>query len=164
MRELSLPHRVNAVFAACDGVNYLTEKGDAEKFFRAAFAALKPGGGLFFDVSSRWKLENVLGDRLLGGDGKQAAYLWQNHYDAKTRIVQMDLSVFIRQTDGRYVRCDETHFQRAYETDELLSALRAAGFVRARAFAQKGLEPPEAQDDRIFLAAVKPEKTGGNLK
>ena len=164
MRELSLPHRVNAVFAACDGVNYLTEKGDAEKFFRAAFAALKPGGGLFFDVSSRWKLENVLGDRLLGGDGKQAAYLWQNHYDAKTRIVQMDLSVFIRQTDGRYIRCDETHFQRAYETDELLSALRAAGFVRARAFAQKGLEPPEAQDERIFLAAVKPEKTGGNLK
>ena len=45
MRTLSLHRPVDAVVAACDGVNYLTE--GAEEFFAAAYRALKPGGILF---------------------------------------------------------------------------------------------------------------------
>lgn len=156
MRRLSLHRPVDAVFCACDGVNYLTEPEGAQAFFAAAVKALRPGGGLFFDVSSAWKLQHVLGDNLLGGDGKQAAYLWQNHYDEKRRIVQMDLTLFIRQADGRYARTDETHFQRAYETDELLESLKKAGFERAEAFGQKEIKPPCPKAERIFFAAVKP--------
>lgn len=156
MRALELPRRVDAVFSACDGVNYLTEEGDAAQFFRAAYAALKPGGGIFFDISSAYKIKHTLGNHLLGGDGREAAYLWQNTYNAKTRVVQMDLSVFVRQPDERYVRCDETHFQRAYETDEIFAALGAAGFVGARAFGGKGLNAPEERAERIFFAALKP--------
>ena len=161
MRALELPRRVDAVFSACDGVNYLTGEGDAAAFFRAAYAALKPGGGIFFDISSAYKIETVLGNNLLGGDGREAAYLWQNSYNEKTRVVQMDLSVFIRQPDERYIRCDETHFQRAYDTDEILDALGSAGFAGARAFGQHGLKAPGRTAERIFFAARKPAKQEG---
>lgn len=156
MKTLSLHRRVDAVFCACDGVNYLIKPEDCAQFFRAAFDALRAGGGLFFDVSSAWKLRTALGDRLLGGDGEQAAYLWQNHFDEKKRVVQMDLSVFIKQENGLYARCDETHFQRAYETDELLAMLSEAGFAGVRAFAAKGLGAPDARAQRVFFAARKP--------
>lgn len=156
MTNLALHRRVDAIFCACDGVNYLTEPGDCAQFLNAAFAALRPGGGLFFDVSSAYKLRNILGNNLLGGDGEQAAYLWQNHFDEKKRIVQMDLSFFIRQEGGLYARCNETHLQRAYETEELLGMIEQAGFVCARAFAPRGLGAPGERAERVFFAALKP--------
>ncbi len=156
MAHLSVHKSVDAVFCACDGVNYLTRKPACAQFFASAFRALRPGGGFFFDISSAYKLRCVLGNNLLGGDGRQAAYLWQNHFDAKHATVQMDLTFFLRQENGLYTRCDETHFQRAYEADELLAMLEEAGFVRARAFGPQGMKPPQERDERLFFAAVKP--------
>ena len=66
MKKLALTRRVDAVLATCDGVNYLTEEGDVKSFFAAAYAALKPGGMLCFDCSSRHKLETVMGDAFFG--------------------------------------------------------------------------------------------------
>ena len=49
MRRLALTRRVDAVLATCDGVNYLTAPDDVRAFFRAAYAALKPGGALLYE-------------------------------------------------------------------------------------------------------------------
>ena len=38
MRRLTLPRRVGAVLATCDGVNYLTTPQDVKAFFSAAYA------------------------------------------------------------------------------------------------------------------------------
>ena len=78
MRRLALPHPVDAVICACDGVNYLLKPGDVKAFFSSARAALKTGGVLEFDISSRYKLEHVLGNGFFGEERPDAAYLWQN--------------------------------------------------------------------------------------
>ena len=49
MRRLTLPRRVGAVLATCDGVNYLTSQEDVKAFFAAAYQSLLPGGALCFD-------------------------------------------------------------------------------------------------------------------
>ena len=59
MRRLALHRPADAVLAVCDGVNYLTLKG-AEGFFANAYAALREGGMLLFDISSRYKLSTIL--------------------------------------------------------------------------------------------------------
>lgn len=53
MRKLLLHRPMDAVFCACDGVNYLTTPEDARAFFAAAYRALRPGGGLFFSIFPR---------------------------------------------------------------------------------------------------------------
>ena len=159
MRGLTLGRRVDAVLCTCDGVNYLTGEGDAAAFFRAAYAALRPGGGLFFDVSTAHKLRDVLGDAFFGEERDDVCYLWQSRYDAAARVAEMDVTFFVREADGRYRRFRELHRQRAYETEELEAALRAGGFCGVRIYGGQTLQAPCAQDERIHLAAFRPPET-----
>ncbi len=84
MRALSVPRRVDCVLSTCDGVNYLTGPEDVRAFFTAAFAALKPGGALIFDVSTPDKLKNTLGNNTLYSDDDSVSYIWRNAWDEKT--------------------------------------------------------------------------------
>ncbi len=157
MRRMLLHRPMDAVFCACDGVNYLTRLSDVKAFLEAAYRALRPGGGLFFDVSTRRKLEERLGNNCLGDDGETVSYLWQNHYHAPSRTLQMDLTLFVRQADGRYARFLETHFQRAHEEEELASLLEEAGFAHIRAYGDRTFSPPSQKDERMHMAAVRAE-------
>ena len=73
-----------------------------QRFFTAAFDALKSGGVLAFDISSRHKLENVLGNGFFGEERDDAAYLWQNSLDAQKHIVDMDITFFVQERGGLY--------------------------------------------------------------
>ena len=73
MKKLTLPRRVGAVLATCDGVNYLTTPEDVRAFFGAAYRNLLPGGALCFDCSTRHKLEDVMGDAFFGEERDGAA-------------------------------------------------------------------------------------------
>ena len=157
MRALTLGRRADAVLATCDGVNYLTDLEGVRAFFRAAFLSLCPGGGLFFDISSRYKLSQVLGDAFYGEERESVCYLWQNRWQEARQTVEMDLTFFVREADGRYRRFDEEHVQRAHEVGELLAALARAGFAQGRALSGMTMEPAGAQDERIHFTARRPE-------
>lgn len=157
MRHLLLHRPMDAVFCACDGVNYLTRPEDVQAFFDAAFRALRPGGGLFFDVSTPYKLEHVLGDRCLGCDDEAISYLWQNHYDPRHALLQMDLTFFVRTQDGRYDRFAETHVQRAHTQEALAAQLLRAGFLNPVFYGDRTFQAPGAREERMHVAAVRPE-------
>lgn len=158
MRALRLHRPMDALFCACDGVNYLVRPADVQAFFAAAFAALRPGGGLFFDVSSEYKLSTTLGNTCLAEDGERIAYLWQNHYDTASRTIQMDMTFFVRAEDGRYTRFGETHFQRAHTQQELVQWLRDAGFAQVSVYGDKTLAAPAPDEARIHFAAIRPQQ------
>lgn len=82
MRRLALHRPADAVLAVCDGVNYLTLKG-AEGFFANAYAALREGGMLLFDISSRYKLSTILGNNTFAEDESAAAYIWKTHMTSR---------------------------------------------------------------------------------
>ena len=101
MRQLRLHRPVDAVLATCDGVNYLLQDVDAAAFFQSAWDAIKPGGGLFFDVSTPYKLEHLLGSQFMGEDRRDVTYMWQNRYFPERQQVEMHLAIFVRsRTDG----------------------------------------------------------------
>lgn len=157
MRKLLLHRPMDAVFSACDGVNYLVRPGDVQSFFAATYQSLRPGGGFFFDISTEHKLRNTLGNNCLGEDREAVSYLWQNHFDEKSCTLQMDLTFFVRGRDGRYDRFTETHFQRAHTADEIIGWLREAGFIHHAVYGDRTFSPPKETDARIHFAAVKPE-------
>lgn len=158
MRALTVPAPRDAVLATCDGVNYLLSEKDVKRFFCGAYAALKSGGQLLFDVSSAYKLENTLGSSTLTLDEEDGAYLWRNTFDKRKRTVYMELTLFLRDEGSpeRFRRVRETQTQRAHTREELEQWLYDCGFQSIRVTGKKAGKAPAKNDDRLFFAAEKP--------
>ena len=155
MTRLELPRPVDAIVCACDGVNYLTAPGAVESFFNAAYKSLKPGGCLAFDISSRYKLENVIGNGFFGEERDDVAYIWSNRLDEETHIVDMDLTFFVRQENGLYRRFEERHSQRAHSAEEIADKLSSCGFTDIKVYGNMNFDSPGAEEQRLHFAAVR---------
>ena len=153
MARLQLARPVDAITCACDGVNYLTTDARLSAFFKAAYAALKRGGRLAFDISSAYKLRHVLADQFYGEERDEVAYLWQNRLAGD--VLTMDISFYIREESGLYRRVTETHRQRAYEADQLVRALTASGFGDVRVFGDRSFDAPKPDELRLHFFARK---------
>ncbi len=153
MRRWEVPHSVDAVICACDGVNCLVTEARVRAFFRAAHAAIRPGGALAFDISSRYKLETLMGDAFFGEERDEAAYLWENRLDAQKHLLRMDITFFVREADGRYRRFCETQVQRAHAAEEIVAWLHAEGFADVEVFGNQTFEAPGAEEKRIHFLA-----------
>lgn len=156
MRELHLHRPMDAILATCDGVNYLLTDEDALAFFQAAYRSLRPGGGLFFDVSTPYKLQNTLGNQLLWDDSEHVTYLWQNSYSQHTGICSMHLCFFVKEKDGSYRRLDEEQKQRAHSAESLTALLKQAGFEHISLYGNGRLDVPARDEQRWHFAAIRP--------
>lgn len=154
MRRLQLHKPVDAIVCACDGVNYLTSREGVRAFFDAAYACLKPGGRLLFDISTRYKLSTILGCNTFAEDEEERAYIWKNCYDPESKLLEMRLTFFAKDGDA-YTRFCETHIQRAHSETELLHALASAGFT-ASVYEAFTMDEPVNDAERVQFAAVKP--------
>ncbi|MBQ3937954.1 MAG: methyltransferase domain-containing protein [Clostridia bacterium] len=156
MRSLTLHRPVDAIIACCDCVNYLTFKEDVLAFFKSAYASLKAGGALYFDVSSEYKLSAVLGCNSFSDSREDKAYFWRNNYDPGSCLIEMDLDFFTAHgSGGLYERFREKHIQRAHSEEELTAWLREAGFNEVKTFACFTQKPVFDTTERIQFCAFK---------
>lgn len=156
MRQLNLHRPMDAVLATCDGVNYLLQDEDAFKFFNAAYKALRPGGVLAFDVSTPYKLKEVLCEGILAEDREDVTYMWQNRWHERSQTVEMDLCFFVKEADDRYRRVEEHQKQRAYSQQTLKMLLQQAGFHMISFFGDRTLNAPEEKTERWHIVATRP--------
>ncbi len=161
MRFLRLHRMMDAVLCTNDGLNYLKSSDELADFFLAAHAALREGGGLFMDLSTPYKLENILGNQFIGDETADIAYLWQNRYNPTHQYVDLNLAIFVRQNDENYIRIGEQQRQYAHSAQKLAGLLSDTGFVDIRVFADKRLEAPSEKEVRWFIAARKPMEESG---
>ncbi|MBR2571106.1 MAG: class I SAM-dependent methyltransferase [Clostridia bacterium] len=158
MRSIEVHRPVDAVFAACDGVNYLTDNRSVSGFFHSAWKALRPGGVLVFDISSAEKLAGMDG-QLYFQDLDGVSLFWQNALE--DGILRMELTFFVEQDGGLYRRFDEIHRQRLFRPEALKELLARAGFGRIRVFGDRKEEAPAAGEARLFFLAVRPPEGSG---
>ena len=133
-----------------DGVNYLSAQ-DIPKAFAAFHRALKKGGFLFFDISSEYKLEKVIGNNLFAEDLDDLTYLWFNSFSGDK--VKMELSFFEREGEI-YRRRDETHVQYVHTRGFIEDQLENAGFSVVKECGHLGSELTE-KSERIVFSAIK---------
>ena len=158
MKALNLHRPMDAVLATCDGVNYLLTEEDLAGFFRAAHRAIRPEGALIFDVSTPYKLKNVLCAGLMGEDRENITYLWQNTWHEKQQCVDLDLVFFARCEDGSYRRIEEHQRQKAWDEKTLKETLWKAGFRAVSFYGDFTLNTPKEDCQRWHIAAVRTEE------
>ena len=151
MAKLDLGEKFDFLLSVTDGFNYIPKRSAAGALKRFA-AHLMPGGLLFLDLSSPYKLREKIGNNLFGEDYEDLSYLWFN--TLKKDRVEMDLSFFFRQKNGLFEKKEEFHTQYIYEAEELTGMLKEAGFSVKKVTDMYG-KPYKNTSERLNITAVK---------
>ena len=125
MRRFALPHQSDMAICVNDGVNYLTPR-ELQPFFCQVAANVKLGAPFVFDVSTSYKLTQVISDNVFYWDDERETLLWSN--SLKGQSVEMNLTLFEQDEKGTYRRRDERHVQYVHRQDAIEWALLNAGF------------------------------------
>ncbi|MBR5218155.1 MAG: class I SAM-dependent methyltransferase [Clostridia bacterium] len=144
--DFELYGTVDAVVSSLDLLNYVE---DTDGFFRLINNYLNYGGIFVFDISTPYKLENVLGNNTFVYDEEDIFYAWDNSFDGK--CCDMILNIFVK--DGeRYDRIDEYQTQRAVTPDEIIASAQKAGLEILGVYDEFSFDAPRADSERIFFA------------
>ena len=167
MREFELYGTVAAVISVCDSLNYILKEDDMLQVFRLVNNYLDPGGLFVFDMNTVWKYENLLGQESFCENRDEAAFLWENDYNPDDGINTYDLAIFVQESDGRFARFEETHYQRAWNAEKIDALLEQAGLKMLGVYGMDddsgagGLRPLHADDERMYIVAREQMKRPG---
>ncbi|MFA5676057.1 MAG: class I SAM-dependent methyltransferase [Christensenellales bacterium] len=131
LKDISVGNSVDAVVCACDGPNYIDMSG-IRLFADGAHKALKAGGALLFDISTRAKLK-ATDKQVYFDDGDDITCIWHNKYDNDRHISTVDIVLFLRE-GRRYNKYCETHALYAHDIIEVSESVRDAGFAQVDIF------------------------------
>ena len=152
MREFELYGTVRTVVSVCDCVNYVDEE-DLVQVFRLVNNYLDPGGIFLFDFNTEYKYRELLGNQTIAEDREECSFIWDNYYDEAAAINEYELTLFIRESDGRYRKYQELHTQRAYTLEQIRHIIADSGMEFVSACDAYTNEKPHAQSERISVIA-----------
>ena len=144
------PKKYDFATAINDCINYIP-KNKLDAAFKCVKGALVKGGIFLFDISSEKKFREKIANTVSVDDREEVTYL--NFNKAEEDGVTMEVSLFVRQADGRYERLDEIHRQYCYSQEEIIAALKRNGFTLLGAEGHLGEEI--STTDRILFIARK---------
>lgn len=153
MREFELYGTVRAVVSICDSINYILEYEDLVRVFSLVNNYLDPGGIFIFDLNTCYKYEQVLGNQVIAENREEGSFIWENYYDEESRLNQYELTLFIKEADGRYCKYEESHYQRAFAPETVKQALAEAGLTFLAVYNAFTKAPPEETSERVYFIA-----------
>lgn len=146
---------VGAALCMTDGFNYILSDSvliNALKRINTCFMDL--GAVLVFDVSTEYKLRNVLGNNTFVYDTDNLFYTWENRYIDKKQLVEMNINFFEKKEKG-YRRFREMQVQRARSADKIRKILAMSGFINIKTFSSTEFAPETDDARRLWFTAQK---------
>ena len=140
----------DAFLCMIDGINYVIAPKAVENTFKNVKAGLKDGGVFVFDISTRYKLQNILGNETYIHSEYDIFYSWQNEYHEKYNLSDMLLNFFVRDGDS-YRRFEERHLQRGWSESQLRKMLKNAGFTKIDVYDELTENAPQEDSERIVF-------------
>ena len=153
LAELKLPRGVDMAVCFLDSLDYILDPADCEKAIQRTYKALNPGGIFIFDVNTPEKLRAMDGQVFLDEDD-DVYCVWRGEFDEETNICSYGMDLFQRDGDV-WQRSFEEHREYAYSTAQLKQYLRDAGFTAIRVYADRRMEAPGENEQRIYIKARK---------
>ena len=151
MREFELYGTVKAVVSICDSINYILEEDDLREVFSLVNNYLDPEGVFIFDLNTPYKYRELIGDATIAENREDASFIWENTWYEREQVNEYDLTLFIRDEDGRYSKYEETHYQKAFEISEVLKAVKEAGMELVAVYDAFTREPVKETSDRVYF-------------
>jgi SAM-dependent methyltransferase len=163
MRELDLYGTVDACICMLDSVNYITEPDDLLKVFKRVSLFLNPGGVFIFDANTPLKFREMDGSAFCDENEEEGVFcVWRVAQTDRPRVYQYLVDLFTCKSGLKagevWKRGSEEQFEYAYEADELLKMLGAAGFADIRIMGGTDGSAPRGDERRLYFSAVKPGK------
>lgn len=158
MRELELYSTVGTVYSVCDSVNYILEEQELLQTFSLVNNYLYPGGIFIFDFNTVYKYRDVIGDTTIAENREDCSFIWENFYHEEEEINEYDLTVFVKQSEDSFRRFTETHFQRGYTAEQMVSLIEQAGMKVLECRDADTGEAVTAESERIYLVAKECQK------
>ena len=117
----------DAAICTFDSINYFTAPRALADGLKWIAGHLADGGLLIFDINTRRKLEEILGNSHWGDDLGSFAYVWRNRLSVETCSVEFLITLFRRTEQERFERFEERHVQRWFEDDDVIDGAARAG-------------------------------------
>jgi len=126
-RYFRLPAEYDVVISMFDALNHVMSIDELTEVFRNVFNCLKPAGLFLFDMNLEpGYIANWNGYHGFIEDDHVCVF--PNSYDPENHTGKIDFTLF-RLDDGEWRRSNFTLTQKCYPHEELLAALRKAGFA-----------------------------------
>ena len=158
MREFELYGTVKGVVSICDSMNYILDDEDLLDVFKLVHNYLDNEGIFIFDMKTMHEYANVMADNTFAEDREESSFIWENYYDEEEEINQYDLSLFVKEEDGRYRKYEETHLQRAYEQQCVEELIKESGLELLHVYDAFTRELPAEDSQRIYFVCRRPAR------
>ena len=158
MREFELYGTVKGVVSICDSMNYILDDEDLLDVFKLVHNYLDNEGIFIFDMKTMHEYANVMADNTFAEDREESSFIWENYYVEEEEINQYDLSIFVKEEDGRYRKYEETHLQRAYEQQCVEELIKESGLELLHVYDAFTRELPAEDSQRIYFVCRRPAR------
>ena len=154
--KLDLFGTCDAFLCMIDGINYIINPKSFENMLKKISTCfINPDGIFIFDISSFYKLSHTISDNIFIHDGDDIFYSWENKYYKEKQLSMMYLNFFVKEKNKGYRRFCERHLQRAYTEEEIMKALKKAGFSDIKTYDGFNFKKPTKKSERITFACRK---------
>lgn len=154
MRRLCLSAEFDMAVVYQDGLNYMLEDEDLKKVFKGVNKHLRPGGLFVFDINSVDKIPAIDGE-VTYYEEDSMALIWESSYDYKNKIWEICLTGFLKQDNGYYDKFKETHREKYYPVETVISLLEETNFKVKAVYNAFTFDEGKDADKRLYYVAQK---------
>ena len=149
MTDFDFREKFDSVISICDSINYILEERDLRKVFKNVYEHLEEKGLFIFDINSRYKLTEVIGNNSFVEDRENIFYTWENFYDIEDDIVEFYLTFFVSDDGENYVRFNEDHVEKPWKQERIVEILKEVGFSQVDIVEAFSFEEVNDKTERI---------------
>ncbi|HAP15083.1 MAG TPA: SAM-dependent methyltransferase [Lactococcus sp.] len=153
MRELSGEAKFDVVTCYSDSLCYMTNISEVQRVFDGVYESLNEEGVFIFDVHSTYQVGSVFPGYSYHENDEDFAFLWDSFEGDYPHSVVHELTFFVKDSEGRFVRKDEVHQERTYPIKEYLKGLQQ--FSKVEVYADFQDEKPDEESLRWFFVCKK---------
>lgn len=153
MREFELYGTVRGIYSACDSLNYVLEEDELRNVFSLVNNYLDPGGIFIFDLNTPYKYRELLAENTFAENREEGSFIWENYFDEAEGINEYDLTLYIKENDGRFQRFEESHFQKCYDLETIKRLLVEAGMEFVAVYDAYTKKPVSEESEKLLVIA-----------
>ena len=159
LRAFSPDIKYDLAFSLFDSLNYILDYEELKLVFKNIYKLLYDDGIFIFDMNTIERLMDIKsGTILLNGDDYSC--FWEDIIDKKNKIWKVKLKIYF--DDNKVDYYEEVHKETSYPIDDIVRALKWAGFQEIDIFNAYTFEQGKDSDNRIYFIAAKDELKRNN--